>query len=118
MRRFATVLLLVLHIVGCTSYHVLADPVASLQAPPKPIKKVRVTIDTGKRFEIMSPHLSGDSIQGSLRDGSAVSVPMKTVQAAELRRPDGTKTFLLTFGVILALAGAAIGIAALILGAG
>ena len=116
--RIIATLLLVVYLPACTSYQTLADPVAGLQPSPKPVQKARVTIDTGKRFEIMSPRLSADSIQGSLRDGSAVSVPMKAVQEVEVREPNGTKTFLLTIGVILALGGAAIGIAALILGGG
>jgi hypothetical protein len=116
--RILAGLLLLAFLPACTSYRTVADPAVALQASPKPIKKARVTIDTGKRFELRSPHISGDSIQGSLRDGSEVSVPMSTVQEVEVRQPSDTKTYFLVIGIILALGGAAVGIAAIILGGG
>jgi hypothetical protein len=43
---------------------------------------------------------------------------MRTVQAVEVPRPNDTKTFFLVIGVIVALAGAAFGIFALIASGG
>lgn len=105
LARLASVILLVAYGTGCTSYQTLADPAASLQSPPKPIRKARVTIDTGERFVVVAPRLIGDSLQGSLRDGVPVSVAMATVQEVEVRKPSPGKSVLLILGgVVLALA--------------
>ncbi len=108
--RLIAVALLVAYLPACTSYLVLADPAATLQAPPKPIKKARVTIDSGKRFEVMAPRMNADSLQGQLRDGTAVSVPMSGIQKVEIREYHGGKTGWLIFGGILAVGAIGFGI--------
>lgn len=117
IRRAATILSLVC-LPACTSYQTLADPVSGLQASPKPVKKARVTVDSGIRFEVRSPRVNGDSLQGTSRDGAPVSVPLAAVQKVEVREPGGATDVLLAVGILLLTAGAVIGVIAIIAGGG
>jgi len=118
LRAGLSLLLLAAYLPACTSYRTVDDPVEALQPSPKPVRKARVTVDTGERFEVVSPRVSGDSLQGQLHDGTAVSVSMGEIQALEVRTHDGKKTGWLIVGSVLAAIAAAFGILAISINAG
>lgn len=109
--RLIAASLLAAYLPACTSYQVIADPSVGLQASPKTVKEARVMFDSGRRFEVMSPRVNGDSLQGYTKDGAPVSVAMTTVQEVEVRKRSGAKTVLLVVGVLVAIPVLTFGIA-------
>jgi len=99
-RVFAAILLL--WMPACTSYQTLADPVAGLQPSPKPVKKVRVTLQGGEQFELDWPDLAGDSLRGVVRKGSIRSVVLADVTTVEIRVANANKTGFLVVALIVA----------------
>jgi hypothetical protein len=100
LSRITAVVALVVYLPACTSYHALADPVAGLRAPVKPIERARITLGTGERFELKSPVVSGDSLSG-IREGSGPMIlALADVAKAEVRKPDSNKTFGLVVGIV------------------
>ena len=103
--RLAAAILLAVHLPACTSYQTLADPVADLQASPKPVKKVWVTLQSGAHFQLTSPYVAGDSLRGVSELSRATSVPMADVVKVEVREVSEGKTALLVLsGIVLVLA--------------
>jgi hypothetical protein len=100
LSRVTAIVVLVAYLPACTSYQALADPVAGLKAPVKPIERARITLETGERFELRSPVVSGDSLSG-IREGSGPMILALTdVAMAEVRKPDSDETFGLVVGIV------------------
>jgi len=111
--RFVALVLLAVHLPACTSYQTLADPVADLQASPKPVKKVWVTLQSGAHFQLTSPYVEGDSIRGVSELSRATSVPMADVVRVEVRTLSAAKTVGLILAIPVVIFGSLLGLCAL-----
>jgi len=108
--RLIAALLLVVSLPACTSYQVMGDPVAGLQAEPMQVKNVRVTLRTGEQFNLKSPHIYGDSLQGASKGSPARSVALADVAAVEVRGTSEIKTAGLVIGSAAVAVWAVIGV--------
>lgn len=99
--RLVATLLLTAYALACTGYHTMADPAAQLQASPKQVGKVRVSLKGGERFELKSPTLHGDSLRGFALGGQPRSVAMDDVTKLEVANVSAAKTAALLAGVVV-----------------
>jgi hypothetical protein len=79
-RRPVAALLLVLHLAGCTSWHVETAPPAELIARKHP-GRLRVEQSDGKRVMVYRPEVRGDSLVGQ---SSATSTESRAVGLADV----------------------------------
>jgi len=107
--RFAAAIVLAACIPACTSYQVVADPAAALQPSTKPVESVRVTLKSGKRFDLYSPRVDGDSLRGMFVGGAPQAYAMASVAKVEVEKSSSLGTAKLGFvligvGLIIAMA--------------
>ena len=88
------------YLPACTSYHLLADPVASLQAPPKPINSVRVTLRSGEHSVLRKPTVVADSLRGFMPGGAATTLALSDIEQVEEQRTSAGKTVALAVGIV------------------
>jgi hypothetical protein len=106
LSQVTAIVVLVAYLPACTSYQALADPVAGLRAPVKPVERARITLVSGERFELRNLTVIGDSLSGVREGAGPTSLAFAEVAKAEVRKPDSDKTAGLVVG-ILAVAGLA-----------
>lgn len=93
--------MLAAYALACTGYKTMADPAAQLQASPKQVGTVRVSLKDGERFELQSPKLYGDSLRGFALDGRPRSVAMDDVSKMEAAKVSAAKTAALVAGIVI-----------------
>lgn len=108
-------LLLASYLPACTSYQVMADPVAGIELSPVPVEKARITLHAGRRFVLTAPYIDGDSLRGLSSRSDPTSVAVADVEKLEVGESWHVPTVLLVLGGLVVAAGLAIGIAAAVL---
>lgn len=98
--RGAAILTLVLVAHGCMTWKQGSG--GSRETLAENPKKVRITLSDGRRVELNSPVLQGDSLVGS-RSRVRVAVPLDDVRSVEVRRVSVARTVLLTGAGVTAL---------------
>lgn len=99
-RLIATVLLAA-YALACTGYKTMSDPAAQLQASPKKVGTVRVSLKDGERFELKSPQIYGDSLRGFTLSGPPRSIAMDDVTKLETTNVSAVKTAALVAGIVV-----------------
>lgn len=97
--RLVATVLLAAYALACTGYKTMSDPAAQLQASPKKVGTVRVSLKDGKRFELKSPQIYGDSLRGFTLSGPPRSVAMADVAKVESTNVSAAKTAALVAGI-------------------
>ena len=112
-RRALSILLLVLYLPGCASYHQTRTPLAELTTSPRAPARIRVTRTDSTRVEIWQPFVRNDSVIGQnavpQKATRYLVVPLADVGSVEVRQPSP----LLTLGLIGVVAALTIGALAL-----
>ena len=99
---------LALAAAGCHSWRAETVAPAELMTHPHPPGAVRITTGEGKRVELSSPWLKGDTLLG-YHDGQAIGVGLGDIREVATRRGSTDKTLGLIFGT------AAVAFAALVI---
>jgi hypothetical protein len=114
--RAPAILMLLLHLAGCTTMRPIEGPYAATLPASAP-ERVRVTTSTGDRLTIREPRIEDDVLSGELLDDRnrrteiRWSSPLAQVQAIEVSETNTALTALAVgVGVVLGLF--AIGVAA------
>jgi hypothetical protein len=105
------VVLLGIHLAGCSSWRVEQVSPAQLLSERGPVP-VRIVRSDGSRLVLEQPKVSGDSLSG-FSDGRRRAVPLRDVNSVATRHGDVGKSVLVGLGIVGgAFAIAAIGYAA------
>ena len=102
--RLAT-LLLASCVVGCSSYHTIADPATALSPSRTPAHSVRVTRRDGQRFTLEDPVVDGDSLRGRNLNGRAMTLALADVAAVEVSKTNVVATAAVAAGSVAMLYG-------------
>lgn len=97
--RLVATVLLAAYAIACTGYQTVTDPAAQLQAAPKQVGKLRVSLKDGERFELSKPQVYGDTLRGFTLAGKAKSVAMDDVAKLETAKVSAIKTVALVAGI-------------------
>lgn len=119
-KRPVAVLLVVVQVAGCTSWHVETLPPAELISQKHP-GRLRVEQFDGKRVMVYRPEVQGDSLRGRPSAGSKGSraVTLASVRTVSTSHFSAGKTLGLTLGVAaVAVAAAFIALASSDIGFG
>ena len=108
LRLSINLLLLTVHLPACSTYGVMADPAAELQAAPTPVTNALVVLRTGERFNLKTPQVDGDSLRGFSNHGVALSVPLANVAWLESRQPSPIRTASLVAGIVVTVTAVAV----------
>jgi hypothetical protein len=104
-RRVVSALLLVAYLPACTSFQATSQPLPELTAPPKSVKKARITTVTGARIELGYIHVANDTLYGTPEvprpDGGLVAIALADIKTVEVRKVDGSDTAMLVGGIVL-----------------
>ena len=99
--RLVATVLLAAYALACTGYKTMTDPATQLQASPKKVGTVRVSLKDGERFELKSPQIYGDSLRGFTLGGPPRSVAMEDVTKLEAANVSAAKTAALVAGLVV-----------------
>lgn len=98
--RHAAAILLLCYVPACTGYQTVADPEAGLQASPMQLDQARITLWSGERFKLTSPHVFGDSLSGVQKDKSVRKLALADVKKFEMQTIHPERSMLLA-GVVV-----------------
>jgi hypothetical protein len=112
-RRVVCCLLLAAYLSACVSYQVTSQPLAELTAPPRPVNQARVTLEDGRRIQVTTPRVDGDTLRGteglSRTSGPPVAIPLASITQVEIVPPSNAG-----YGTRVVAVVAAAGLAALL----
>jgi hypothetical protein len=107
IRRLVSVLLLMAYLPACTSFQATTQPLPELTAPPKTVKKARITTVTGARIELGYIHVVNDTLYGTPEvprpEPGPVAIAISDIKTVEVKKSDGTSTALLVGGIVLVI---------------
>lgn len=107
VQRVVATGLLLAYLPSCSSWQVQnVEPAVVLQ--DRPPTQLRVTQQDGHELTLAVPHLSGDSLVGSIR-GSETGIPLRDVRTVAVRRGNAAKTL----GLVGLIVGGIVVVAAL-----
>ena len=106
MRRILSCILLPAYVASCTSWRVEPLSPAQVVTQDQP-SAIRVTLNDGSRFELESPVISGDSLQGLVKTEAyrQRAVLLADIARVEIRKGDALKTAGLVVGLVMLFAG-------------
>ncbi len=109
LTQVTAVVLLIAFLPACTSYRTIENPAPVIRAEKEPIMRIRLTLQSGERIELVQATVSGDTVYGALRKGGeSRAVPLADASKVELQRADSDKTVGFVLGVSV-LTAAAVG---------
>jgi len=92
-------------VVGCSSYHTIADPATALQPSRAPAHSVRVTKQDGQRFTLEDPVVDGDSLRGRSLNGRVTTLALADVAMVEVSKTNVVATVAVAAGSVAMLYG-------------
>lgn len=103
IRTLVSFLLLIAYLPACTSFQATTQPLPELTAPPKTVKKARITTVTGARIELGDLRVANDTLYGTPEaarpDGGAVAIALTEIKTVEVRRANPWGYALLGLGL-------------------
>jgi hypothetical protein len=112
-RAMLSAFLLAVWLPGCASYQQTSQPLAELTAPPRPVNQARVTLEDGRRIQVTTPRVDGDTLRGteglSRTSGPPVAIPLASITQVEIFPPSNAG-----YGTRVVAVVAAAGLAALL----
>ncbi len=106
IRRLVSAVLLMAYLPACTSFQATTQPLSELTAPPRTVKRARITTTSGARIELSNLRVANDTLYGEPEvqrpEPGPMGIALADVQAVEVRKADGTKTAILVGSIVAA----------------
>lgn len=104
VRKVVSALLLMAYLPACTSFQATTQPLPELTAPPKTVKKARITTVTGARIELGYIHVANDTLYGtpevSRPEPGPVAIALADIKTVEVRKADPWAYALIGLGLV------------------
>lgn len=102
--RYATVLLICLSVIGCSSMHPMSGTPASAAEELKAGELIVIQKLSGTETEMIFTQVSNGAIHGTLTDGSsAQTIALADIDQIEARRTDGVRSALFVVATAIAV---------------
>jgi hypothetical protein len=104
IRKLVSALLLLAYLPACTSFQATSQPLTELTAPPKTVKKARITTTSGARIELGNLRVANDTLYGEPEvprpEPGPVAIALTDIKTVEVHKVDGTMTAILVIGIV------------------
>jgi hypothetical protein len=112
IRKLVSALLLLAYLPACTSFQATTQPLSELTAPPKTVKKARITTTSGARIELGNLRVANDTLYGEPAvprpEPGPMAIPLADIKKVEVHKADLASTAVLIGGIVLLVVGGAI----------
>ncbi|MEZ4412323.1 MAG: hypothetical protein R2910_05005 [Gemmatimonadales bacterium] len=92
------------YLPACTSFQATTQPLPELTAPPKTVKKARITTVTGARIELGYIHVVNDTLYGTSEvprpEPGPVAIAISDIKTVEVRKADPWAYALIAVGIV------------------
>ncbi len=106
-RKLVSALLLLAYLPACTSFQATSQPLTELTAPPKTVKKARITTTSGARIELGNLRVANDTLYGEPEvprpEPGPIAIALADITTVEVRKADGMGTAILVGGIVLVI---------------